>query len=182
MAAAEDSTAVEEGTTAVAAVEEVTTAAVVAADITVEVVDTTTVEEVTTAAVDTITAVEATTADTTVGMAVTMAVAAAIGDTPVSESGLDTGLVGASALASAGEDIGRPIRMGTGMAARGVRLTIRTITLTPITTLRRLTYPANRTFLISRTLPTRAGTIRMITLRQRNRVLPCALVLRIRVL
>lgn len=98
MAAAEDSTAVEEGTTAVAAVEEGTTAAVVAADITVEVVDTTTVEEVTTAAVvDTITAVEATTADTTVGMAVTMAGAAAIGDPPVSESGLDTGLVGASA-------------------------------------------------------------------------------------
>ena len=137
--AAEDSTAVEEGTTAVGAVEGTTA----------EVVDTTTVEEVTTAA-------GATTADIT-------AATAAIGDTRVSDLRLDTGLVGGSVLVSVGEDIGRRIHMVT--VAGGRSLTIRTITLIPTTTLLRVTCPANRTFPTGRTFPTRAVTIRMLTLR-----------------
>ena len=129
---------------------------------TAEVADTTEAAGVTTVVAD---ATAAIMADTTAGTAVIMAGAAVIGDTPVLESPSDMGPVGGSVLASVGEDIRRCIHMVMVTAAGGRSLTIRTITLTPITTLRRLTCPANRTFPTSRTFPTRAGTIRMLTLR-----------------
>jgi hypothetical protein len=166
-AAAADSTAVEVAADITAV--EVSTAEV--ADTTEEAGVTTVVADATAAIMAVITVA---TADTMAATAVIIAATAVFGDTPVSESPSDTGLAGASALASVGEDIGQRIRMVMDTAARGRNLIIRPIPLTPTPTLRRLTCQANRTFPTGHTFPTRAGTIRMLTLRQRNRVLPRA--------